>query len=48
MKISQDVRDRFGGGARSATPAMKEKSAEFLELGGTVYVEPQTTLTSAD
>ena len=28
MKISQDVRERF-----------KDKSAEFLELGGTVYVE---------
>jgi phosphomethylpyrimidine synthase len=28
MRISQDVRDRFA-----------EKSAEFLELGGTVYVE---------
>jgi phosphomethylpyrimidine synthase len=31
MKISQDVRARFG---------MKEKSAEFLELGASVYVEP--------
>jgi phosphomethylpyrimidine synthase len=29
MRISQDVRDRF-----------REKSEEFLELGGTVYVEP--------
>ena len=28
MKISQDVRERF-----------REKSAEFVELGGTVYVE---------
>ncbi|HSI25969.1 MAG TPA: phosphomethylpyrimidine synthase ThiC [Aeromicrobium sp.] len=30
MRISQDVRDRFG---------MQEKSAEFRRLGGTVYVE---------
>jgi phosphomethylpyrimidine synthase len=29
MRISQDVRERF-----------KEKSAEFVELGGSVYVEP--------
>jgi len=38
MRISQDVRDRFG---TSLDPevGMKEKSAEFLELGGTVYVE---------
>jgi phosphomethylpyrimidine synthase len=44
MRISQDVRDRFGISANSiseadATRAMKEKSEEFLELGGTVYVE---------
>jgi phosphomethylpyrimidine synthase len=42
MRISQDVRDRFGAAA-GVTPeaevGMKEKSAEFLELGGTVYVE---------
>jgi phosphomethylpyrimidine synthase len=42
MKISQDVRDRF---AAQLDPdidpkvGMKEKSEEFLELGGTVYVE---------
>ena len=32
MKISQDVRERFG-------TEMRQKSAEFLELGGSVYVE---------
>ena len=32
MRISQDVRERFA-----------EKSAEFLELGGTVYVEPASS-----
>lgn len=31
MRISQDVRDRFA-------PEMAQKSAEFMELGGTVYV----------
>ncbi len=36
MRISQDVRDRY-----AAELGMKEKSAEFLDLGGTVYVEPQ-------
>ena len=36
MRISQDVRERFG-----AEIGMKEKSAEFLDLGGTVYVERQ-------
>jgi phosphomethylpyrimidine synthase len=39
MKISQDVRDRFGGDLDPEV-AMKQKSAEFLELGGSVYVEP--------
>jgi phosphomethylpyrimidine synthase len=34
MRISQDVRDRY-----AAELGMKEKSAEFLELGGTVYVD---------
>jgi phosphomethylpyrimidine synthase len=40
MKISQDVRDRFSGEMTPADAAigMKEKSEEFLELGGTVYV----------
>lgn len=32
MRISQDVRDRFA-------PEMAQKSAEFMELGGTVYVK---------
>ena len=38
MKISQDVRERFGSGL-DPEAGMKEKSAEFVELGGTVYVE---------
>ncbi|WP_310964719.1 phosphomethylpyrimidine synthase ThiC [Nocardioides terrisoli] len=38
MKISQDVRDRFGD--PDPDLAMKQKSAEFLELGGSVYVQP--------
>ncbi|TNM36622.1 phosphomethylpyrimidine synthase ThiC [Nocardioides albidus] len=33
MRISQDVRERF------AADGMARKSAEFVELGGTVYVE---------
>jgi phosphomethylpyrimidine synthase len=37
MKISQDVRDRFGADL-DPERGMKEKSQEFLELGGTVYV----------
>jgi len=43
MRISQDVRDRFGADLEPDTGAahgMREKSAEFLELGGTVYVDP--------
>jgi phosphomethylpyrimidine synthase len=42
MKISQDVRERFGADLDpDVNPAvgMKEKSEEFLELSGTVYVE---------
>jgi phosphomethylpyrimidine synthase len=48
MRISQDVRERFGSGldgldqredALDPEVGMKQKSAEFLELGGTVYVE---------
>jgi len=38
MKISQDVRERFGA-SLDPEVGMKEKSAEFLELGGSVYVE---------
>jgi phosphomethylpyrimidine synthase len=34
MRISQDVRDRY-----AAELGMKQKSEEFLELGGTVYVD---------
>lgn len=43
MRISQDVRDRFGADLeveRDVSRGMEEKSAEFLELGGTVYVDP--------
>ncbi|MFC5727565.1 phosphomethylpyrimidine synthase ThiC [Nocardioides vastitatis] len=38
MRISQDVRARFG----DAELGMKQKSEEFVELGGTVYVEQPT------
>jgi phosphomethylpyrimidine synthase len=41
MRISQDVRDRFGSDLDPEV-GMKEKSAEFLELGASVYVEPET------
>ncbi|WP_183093777.1 phosphomethylpyrimidine synthase ThiC [Nocardioides stalactiti] len=34
MRISQDVRERFA-------PAMEQKSAEFLALGGTIYVDAE-------
>ncbi len=42
MRISQDVRDRFGADLtpEDAALGMKEKSAEFVELGSSVYVEP--------
>jgi phosphomethylpyrimidine synthase len=41
MRISQDVRNRFGADLtpEDAALGMKGKSEEFLELGGTVYVE---------
>jgi phosphomethylpyrimidine synthase len=44
MKISQDVRDRFGSALEPGLDpevGMKEESQEFIELGGTVYVEPR-------
>ena len=48
MRISRDVRDRFGTGEAvvdsvtdAAALGMRRKSAEFLALGGTVYVEPR-------
>ncbi|CAM3457669.1 phosphomethylpyrimidine synthase ThiC [Nocardioides dubius] len=51
MRISQDVRDRFGSGAdRTADDAaeavevaagMREKAAEFVALGSTVYLDAQ-------
>ncbi|GAA1129474.1 phosphomethylpyrimidine synthase ThiC [Nocardioides aquiterrae] len=37
MRISQDVRDRFGD---RAADGMAAKSREFLELGASVYVPP--------
>ncbi|GAB4006745.1 phosphomethylpyrimidine synthase ThiC [Nocardioides ultimimeridianus] len=42
MRISQDVRERFSGEMtpEDAAIGMKEKSAEFIELGRSVYVEP--------
>jgi phosphomethylpyrimidine synthase len=42
MRISQDVRERFGSTltAETARDGMAQKSAEFVELGGTVYVAP--------
>ncbi len=45
MRISQDVRERFGSdlSVEDAALGMKEKSAEFVELGGTVYVEPEAS-----
>jgi phosphomethylpyrimidine synthase len=39
MRISQDVRDRFGADLDPEV-GMKQKSAEFLDLGASVYVEP--------
>jgi phosphomethylpyrimidine synthase len=39
MRISQDVRERFAGDLDPEV-GMKAKSAEFLELGGSVYVQP--------
>jgi phosphomethylpyrimidine synthase len=41
MKISQDIRDEFGGEAAQqeiAAAGMAEKSREFRERGGTVYL----------
>lgn len=46
MKISQDVRARFGSDLRAGLDpevGMKEKSAEFVELGGTVYVDARAS-----
>lgn len=39
MRISQDVRDRFGATAPEVAAGMRAKAAEFVELGGTVYVD---------
>ncbi|WP_447647017.1 phosphomethylpyrimidine synthase ThiC [Nocardioides zeae] len=39
MRISQDVRDRFGTATDEAAAGMRAKAAEFVELGGTVYVD---------
>jgi phosphomethylpyrimidine synthase len=39
MRISQDIRDQFGDAARQqAIAGMQEKSAEFKESGGKVYL----------
>jgi len=39
MRISQDIRDAFGGQAEQAAIAgMREKSADFLAAGGSVYL----------
>ncbi|TYL45765.1 phosphomethylpyrimidine synthase ThiC [Nocardioides sp. BGMRC 2183] len=49
MRISQDVRDRFGSGApEEARAAMVRKSQEFLALGGTVYVDRGGSADSGD
>ncbi|GAA4100342.1 phosphomethylpyrimidine synthase ThiC [Nocardioides kongjuensis] len=42
MRISQDVRDRFGADLtpEDAALGMKQKSEEFIELGASVYVVP--------
>ena len=52
MRISQDVRDRFGDSDRqqqivrdSATAGMAQMSKTFVELGRSVYVEPETAAT---
>ena len=40
MRISQDIRDRFGDATEQAVVAgMQHKSAEFRAAGGTVYLE---------
>ncbi|WP_110207727.1 phosphomethylpyrimidine synthase ThiC [Nocardioides daejeonensis] len=39
MRISQDVRERFGSQLEAAEEGMAAKSAQFLELGASVYVE---------
>lgn len=40
MRISQDIRDQFGGTAQQqAIVGMEEKSAQFRASGGRVYVE---------
>ncbi|MGU3643870.1 phosphomethylpyrimidine synthase ThiC [Microbacterium sp. C23T] len=44
MRISQDIRDRFGDESAQAAivDGMREKSAEFLASGGTVYLDAPT------
>lgn len=48
MRISQDIRDEFGGAqnqaalADAATAGMAQKSAEFRETGGEVYLPAPT------
>lgn len=43
MRISQDIRDDFGGAEqqrRIAEQGMAEKAAEFVEMGASVYLDP--------
>ncbi|WJZ68373.1 phosphomethylpyrimidine synthase ThiC [Kocuria rosea] len=47
MRISQDIRDRFGGPQEQAAVAgMQAKSAEFRAAGNKIYLEAPTTPTS--
>ena len=39
MKITQDIRDEFGGGKAAAEQGMAEMSEKFAQLGGKVYVD---------
>ncbi|WP_141012523.1 phosphomethylpyrimidine synthase ThiC [Nocardioides sambongensis] len=47
MRISQDVRERFGSG-QEAMLGMERKSRQYLELGGTVYLDPDVFTDSGD
>ncbi|WP_409046882.1 phosphomethylpyrimidine synthase ThiC [Microbacterium sp. HA-8] len=43
MRISQDIRDQFGGlSSQQIAAGMKQKSAEFTTLGGKVYLPAPT------
>ncbi|UUL77959.1 hypothetical protein NG819_16065 [Pseudarthrobacter sp. Fe7] len=46
MRISQDIRDQFGGASEQEVIAgMNAKSAEFRESGGKVYLPELVRLT---